>query len=212
MCYRIFWNCCCLWLLISLTPPSQAQDFQPGLGQVSVGYFSAYAIRPGAQLTGRFFLKELALGTATAEAGPQRQHVLFVGPRVGFHSLQNNYTSVLYQGTAGILRRKSDRRRWSAVSIGLGYQNRYEVTGVTVNFQGEILERERERSDFFIPSLQYEIGWRIGKHWGLQSQVGYGSSLSFGQGHSGWLTVGLGLSYWPATFQKTANEKQEVNE
>jgi hypothetical protein len=146
--------------------------------QVSVGYYAPFAIEPGAKAGVHLYLKDWATEKTKKDVELLKHNYLFINPQVGFFSRPRNHSSLLINGDVGVKRQKDGKKTYSAFSVGLGYLAKFSITSFTVNFSGEIIKKERERQDFFLPTINYEFGGSINQTIGWYTKCSYGIKLS----------------------------------
>ena len=189
-----------LFIFISVT----AQEKSPP--SFTLGYFAPYGISPGVKAGADLVLKNWSLGNSEKENSRLKNYTLVLQPQVGFYNSRLNYSSVLVNAGAAIKRQAEGSRSYFAVGAGLGYLARFQITSYRVNFQGEIIERQRERQDFLLPTVNVEYGIRLVSKFGLYARVHYGKKFSSAYENSAVLFTEAGIRYWPGWKKESTNE------
>ena len=170
---------------------TQAQSDQKA---VSLGYYGHGAIRPGLKLSLQIPLKAWATWVERKDSTFQKHNHWFIQPQLGAFGRRNFYTSYVANVELGLSRQREGRKWFCAYSVGLGYQARMEITGFTVNFSGDITDKERERRGYFMPTINYRFGRQLGDCLSLYSTLTYGTTLSTTRENAGIALFELGCT------------------
>lgn len=145
---------------------------------ISIGYFSNYGFQPGAKIGTHFDLKNWETESENKKGTFTKSKSLYISPQIGFFSFVKNNTNFMVNADIGYRRIKSLKNRYSAFSLGLGYMNRSQITGVAVNLSDGSQEKQRTSSSYFLPTLNCEFGKFINSKIGWYSKFSYGLRLS----------------------------------
>ena len=163
--------------------------------EVTLGYKGHSAIFPGGDIGLRVHANSWTKERAKGEATVIRNRSFFIHPQVAFYGRRKKYNSIFFNTELGIRGQKEGRKVYTAYSVGLGYVGRFEVMSLVVDFSGEITQMNRERRDYFMPNLNFELGRNFGNRISFFSKVSYGLKLSGSHARSGNLYLGLGFTY-----------------
>ena len=152
---------------------------------ISISYFSAFGFHPGAKIGTQFDLKNWE-----TEA---KQKSFFVSPQIGFYSRPNIHISYLVNADFGYKRVKSEKQKYSAWSIGLGFLNQAQVVSQQVNLSDGSKEKVRENWAWFLPTLNYEFGKAINEKIGWYGKFSYGIKMASERENTSVLFVELGI-------------------
>ena len=153
---------CCFWMT---TVNAQSTSDQI----ISLGYFGQAAYQPGVRLSWQKDLKSL-------NGNDLKSTSLFIQPSLAFSSRPLVHSSLLATIELGYRRVKLEKEKFMAFSVGLGYLSQWQVTDIRVQLSDGSLEKSRERWGYFLPTINYGIGDRIG-----QSRFGWYGKISVGQ-------------------------------
>ncbi|MBO6516105.1 MAG: hypothetical protein JJ975_06115 [Bacteroidia bacterium] len=174
------------FFLVLLAAFAQAQ---PELNKASIGYFSHGGIHPGGKIGAEYVLSEKMKPVSEVE----RKISLLMNPQIGGFIRENFYTGILVNNELGLQRQRTDRKRYSIYSIGLGYLHFVEVVDYTVNLQGEITNKTRENRPYFFPSVNYALGRDIGERFGIYGKLTYGMRMTSARENATQLFVEFGM-------------------
>lgn len=162
-----------LFLLTTIFIPSNSKaQNRPPVG-ISIGYFGPIPFEPGFRIGWHtpihsFESSSLVLNLHTA-----------------FYFRNRDNSNLLFGGEIGWRHQKDESKNINTLSIGTAYAMQWEVTGFTVNLQGETVNRTRSLRHQFIPILNYEYARSIGTHWSPFVKFGYGYKISSNAPNSG---------------------------
>jgi hypothetical protein len=116
-------------------------------------------------------------------------------PQIAFWAKNKDNTNIFLNSEFGIDLKKPERKRGSIFSIGIGYIAQFEVTSFSVNFQGDVINKDRERRDILMPTINYEFNHRISDNLRWFAKFSYGYRISSKIENMGSLMGGLGVKY-----------------
>ena len=163
--------------------------------ELTAGYIGHSAIFPGGNVGMRIHLKDWQKEKVKGENTILKNRNLFVHPQLAFYGRRRTYSSIFFNTEVGIKKQKEGKKFYSAYSIGLGYVGRFEVTALTVTLSGEITAKERELRSYFMPNVNYEVGFDLGNRLSFYSKASYGMKISPSRARSGNIYLGLGFIY-----------------
>lgn len=183
-------------LLIFLVGSLNAQLTLPtGKKELSLSYFGQTAIRPGVKVGLFLPMKVWSVEKMKRKGMRTKFRFLYIEPQLGFYTRRHFYTTLLANAEIGIHRQWKEKRGYTAYSIGLGYLTMLEVLSYSVDFSGDISGKEWDRRGFFLPSIGYEIGRKLGSRLTVYSQLTYGMQLSNRFDPSSQIYFELGFKY-----------------
>lgn len=167
---------------------------------MSIGYLAPYGIEPGINITGNFKFINLPEPSAMhPERLPKYLYKGFWQPEVAFFSRPKYNSNLFLSAGRGIKRNKRGSKNYSTASFGLGYLAQFEIVTTTVQLGSADIEKERERRDYFLPSVSYTFGRNVKPSWGWYLKGMYGKQFSSKYESSGLLMFGFGLHFIPVT-------------
>lgn len=158
---------------------------------ISIGYFSQMGWQPGAKIGTELMLKNWEKETENFT----KQQSYFLSPQVGFYTWKGNHISYLINADLGYKRFKSHKKKYSAVSIGLGYLLQSQIIEWKVSLSDGSKEKVRESWGWFLPTVNYEFGKALNEHIGWYSKFSYGLKISAERENSALVFVELGINY-----------------
>ena len=160
---------------------------------LAISYFSHTLYQPGAKLgTSWTFRSWPAEGSAD-----QKQKSLYLSPQLGYYALPNDHSNWLINVELGYRRLKLDKRRFVAFSFGLGYFHRSRVRTLSVDLgDGSIGNKQREKSHYLLPSLNFEFGRQVNDRIEWFSKWTYGLATAFDQEPTSMIFVELGARFY----------------
>jgi len=186
-------------LLLVLMPFALLAQTESKKISISAGYWGHTFINPGAKIGVHIKLKDWTLNQTVKKrqekVNVQKTISLFVNPQVGFYTKPTFYTNLAINTDIGVKWKRNDLKFYSAVSIGLGYLANFEITSISVNFQGETIGETRERRDFFTPTLNYEVGHQFIPNLGWYAKLSLGTTISPISEATGFIFGELGVKY-----------------
>jgi len=136
--------------------------------QLTAGYYGHVLIQPGIRLGVQLPLQQWAgqqNDGALAES-------LVLHPQVGMFTRPGVNTSGTISCEAGYQRQRSNRKANSTYAVGMGYQARSEVLGVTVSVgSGEVTDKDREWRHYFMPTISYRYGHTLNQKLGYYAKA-----------------------------------------
>ncbi|GEM_PF-6640651 len=150
---------------------------------ISVGYFGPIPFEPGIRIGVHTPLKQFENSAV----------MLNLQAAYFFRNLDNS--NILLGSEIGWRFKKDEKRNINTLSIGTAYLMQFEVTGFTVNLQGDVISRERELRHIFMPTFNYEYARLIGDHWAPYLKLGYGQKFSGTAVNSGVVLWEFGTRY-----------------
>lgn len=171
----------CLTIIVLPTFGAKAQTTPP-VG-ISVGYFGPIPFEPG-------FRIGFHMPIATYD-----NSALMLNINTGYFFRNRDNSNMLLGAELGWRLNKEESRNINTFSIGTNYVMQWEVTGFTVNLQGETTARQRELRHQFMPTFNYEYARRIGEHWAPYFKLGYGHKFTTNAPNSGVALWEFGTRY-----------------
>lgn len=159
----------------------KAQNIPPVA--ISVGYFGPIPFEPGIRIGFHTPVKSYDNGS------------LMLNIHTGYFFRNRDNSNLLIGGELGWRFQKEGGRNINTFSVGSAYVMQWEVTGFTINLQGETVARERELRHQFLPTFNYEYSRLIGVHWSPFFKLGYGYKFSATSPNSGVALWELGTRY-----------------
>ncbi len=160
---------------------------------LTVGYFGGIPFEPGVTAGVQWPQKAWSTEKTKGEQTRRVYKYLIIHPRVAVFSRKHSYTGVLIHADLGYRRQREGRKSFSQVALGLGYNARFSITSFTVNFSGEIIDRERERQDIIVPTISYTYGRNTPHRFDWYTRIAYGNEIRLGNASAGALFLELGL-------------------
>ena len=157
---------------------------------ISIAYFGQFAIEPGLKISTEFDLNKWA----TQRLQAKNKH-LFISPQLGFFVRPNNNTNVLLNADIGIKKQKEGKSAFSAFSLGLGYLHQFQVSAVTVQLGDGNQSTNKESKAYFLPTINYAFGNKLGTNMGWYSKIGVGQRLGGGISNSLSILIEVGLQF-----------------
>lgn len=168
----------------------QAQDTLST--QLTFGYYGNFVFEQGGRISAQFYLKQWNI---EKEGAFIRKRNLFLQPNVSFVSRPLFYSNLQWSVDVGIRQQNADKKLYHSLSFGLGYLARFEIVSFTVDFQGDVITKDREAWDYILPMLSYEFGKDITHGIGWYTKFNYGLRFPFqeSQERAGMLLLELGM-------------------
>jgi len=116
-------------------------------------------------------------------------------PQIAFWAKNKDNANLFLNNEFGINLQREGRKRGSIFSLGLGYLAQFEVTSFTVDFNGEIINKERERRDIIMPTINYEFNHRLTDNLRWYAKVSWGYRMSSEIQNMGSIMGGVGVNY-----------------
>lgn len=186
-----------LCILVTFSTSVLAQN-NIKLIDASLSYIAPMAIRdPGLKL---------GLGVSFYQWTSQKkgssktfEHHLILEPQVAYFGSTNYYYSTLSNLDIGWKWQKLESRSHSRIALGLGLNNRSEVLTLSANFDGTSSVSERERRNYFIPTISYQWAYQTYKNMDLFTRASAGINFSSEHPNFKSLLIEFGVRY---NFQK----------
>ncbi len=141
--------------------------------KLEASYFSNVFIQPGISVGMELPLRSIGKDTSKAR-------VLFVLPKVGLFAHPGVSRNMMISAAVGVWQQKADSKISQSLSLTVGYLNKSEIQSLRVRLSdGEITDRNREVSHFFIPTINYSIARQLNDRLDI-----------FGRGSLGWMFSG----------------------
>ncbi len=147
-----------------VTFSSFSQDFKPN--SLSLGYFGPLPFEYGFRAGLDFKIKDYDKSS------------IILSPHLGTFGKKNDNFNVLAGAEIGLLLHKDGSKNRSFFSLGSAYLTQFEVTEFTVNLQGKIISRERERRGIFMPTLNYQYARIVNDKWAPFVKLSYGYKIA----------------------------------
>ena len=178
-----------LLIFIFSVPSLIFAQVEPQTPSVSLAYLGHFGYQPG-----------LKIGLAHPisqwqSADEKKAFQLLLNPQIGFYTRPRFNNNIIGQLDLSLKRQKAERKSYGAFALGLGYVAQYEIISVSPNFNGEILEKVRERRSYLVPLVSYEFGRNINSNMSAYTKVSYGSRLSTRQESIALVYIELGLQF-----------------
>ena len=153
----------------------------------SVSYFGPYAFEPGIKLAHSFALK-----TIDRE---KRDFTWYLEPAAGYYAKRNFHRVVVLNLESGISFLDKAYKSYHTFGIGAGYLFRSEVMGLIVDFNGDILAKEREGRQYIQAFASYSYNHRIIESLDGFAKVSGGYLFGVRRANAGIAFVELGIRY-----------------
>lgn len=177
-----------LFLLgMNLTVLAQSTSKKPS---ISIGYLGHLAVQPGLRIGTQLNLKEWSRGESSSIT---RQ--LFVRPQMGFYARRDIQTSYLANVDLGYKRMKPDQKRYSALSLSLGYWLQGQVTDLAIDLSDGSKQKTRAYWHWFFSTINYEFGSAITDSVGWYSKISLGQRVGKDRPRNTILFLELGLQF-----------------
>ncbi|MEM8567435.1 MAG: hypothetical protein AAGF85_13320 [Bacteroidota bacterium] len=163
---------------------------------ISLSYSAPYFIQPGFRLG-------MELAQKRWEAVKERKgkslnvtKSLYIQPQVGFYARPRVHNNWLLNAELGYKRKRNDKKGYSNLSVGLGFVQRSQILSLTVDLSsGEITDKDRETQNYFMPTVNYEMGRIISPKMGWFTKLSLGALMATKQEGHLVLIYELGLKY-----------------
>ena len=152
-----------------------------GQKSLQLGYFGPIGNEPGLSLG---FNGQQGIGPGVIE----------LGSSISFWSRNKDNQNFLLQQEFGYQLNKRDHKSKLVLSLGLGYLAQLEMTSFSVNLQGEVVNKERELRNIFLPSTFLEFNSPISTKLKWYVKLGYAYRISSHLNHASFMG-GLGIRY-----------------
>ncbi len=157
---------------------------------ISIGYYGPYLIQPGLKIGTSFNLKEWGVENSKKNEASTRSQSFFISPQIGLFTKPEDHTSFIINADIGYQAKKI----YSAFSIGLGYLAEFEIISISLNLgTGEIDRKNRERRDYFVPTINYELSSAINSNIRWFSKFSYGRKISSKVENSAIFIIEIGI-------------------
>lgn len=121
---------------------------------VTISYYGHYLYQPGLKIGTNYTLKRLQ-----NENINNRIRELTISPQVGFFFFPQTSTNLVLNTEIGYYQKPILDNNYFIVSVGLGYMAESQFIGLSTNIgNGSIIDKERELSHYFMPTINYEYG------------------------------------------------------
>lgn len=137
------------------------------------GLFGAYPFEPGVRIG-------FHVPSATMD-----NSALMLNLNTAYFFRNRDNSNLLFGAELGWRLNKDESRSVNTFSIGTAYVIQWEVTGFTINLQGETVARQRELRHQFLPVFSYEYARIFGTHWEPYFKLGYGYKFTTNAPNSG---------------------------
>ncbi len=157
------------------------------LNSLSIGYFGPFGIEPG-----------LNVGVQMNLKSSEKDEVIntyYLAPHLGSYIKPNYHTDIMLGIEGGIHRQKAEKKGYSQFGLGLSYLSNFELISFTVNFNGEISNREHEHRGYLVPTISYEYGRKVNDAWGWYIKPSVGRRISFAREGAGAVFVEAGVKF-----------------
>lgn len=176
-----------LLLLFTFTyfQPGNAQEL--GRDNLSVSYFSKYAIQPGIAIG----YKRVMATTLKAES---TTYSYYLNPKVNYTTQPDHDRSYALSIDYGIARIKKTGKSKHALQAGLTFLRRSEKQVLTVSLgSGDSINNQNDRQFFLIPTLGYEYLHAVSNCMGAFTSLRSGPSF-FGETNSLFVFFEIGMA------------------
>ena len=160
---------------------------------VSVGVYCPYVFQPGIKIGTAVNLKKWEV-----EKGDRiKSRSLFTSPQIGLFVRPQNHNSYVLNLDLGYKIKSNKRRIYIAPSLGLAYLMADQILSTTVDLSnGNIVEKDREIRNYFLPTINFELGNEKNKKIGWYTKLSYGRKISSQIEDSGFFALELGLKFF----------------
>lgn len=179
----------CLLLIMPLFVIGQTV---PKKTNLSVGYWGMYTVHPGAKLGLSIPLKDWKI---TKDQSRTNNISLFIQPEFGVSTHIDYSTSYLANVNVGTKFQRAGKKFYMGAAIGLAYLAQLDVLSTTVDFQGNIVKQDFGRTDYFFPSINYEVGHELTSVIGWYSKLSFGGKFSLQREAAPILAIEIGLRF-----------------
>lgn len=195
-----------LFLVLLITNSSVFTQLPEGSIQGSVGYAGHGLIWPGIKLGIDFPFREEAKVKELRNRVATNHFRIYQGPRLTLFGRKNFFTGLLISEEMGFQRQIRGGKYHLGGAVGIGYMTVFNVLSYSVDLQGEIVGRERERRGSFLPSLSCQAERQLGTDTRLYAKGTYGAAFSAETERKGHFFVELGVLI---TLKRTSSNRGE---
>ncbi len=167
-----------------------AQNVEKEPIPLNIGLYGPYVIQPGIKVGPAFGLKKWSLerGSRTKPAS------LFVSPQIGVFVRPKNHISYVINGDLGYKMKSGKSNFYMAASAGLGYLMTDQLLSTTIDLgSGDVVGKDRELRNYFLPTINFELGKEAQKKIGWFTKFSYSRKISSKVEDSAFFAVELGL-------------------
>ena len=157
---------------------------------ISIAYFGQFAIEPGLKIS-----TEFGLNKWTTDKLKAKNKQLFISPQLGFFVRPDNNSNLLLNADIGIKKQKEGKSGFSAFSLGLGYLHQFQISAIEVQLGDGNQSTSRESIAYFLPTINYAFGNKLGANIGWYSKIGVGQRLGGGISSSLSILFEIGLQF-----------------
>lgn len=178
-----------IFLLTNLSLLAQQED---KITPISIGFYGPYIIQPGIKIGTAFDLKEWKI----EKEQNLKSRKLFVSPQIAAFIRPKNHTSFILNVDVGYIIKKSQSNFYIAPSVGLGYLMTSQILSNTIDLSnGEINEKDRELRNYFLPTLNFELGKQATEKMGWFTKLSYGRKVSSKIENAAFFALELGVKF-----------------
>jgi len=171
-----------------LTPLLSALLFSPARAEApptgpdfTLGYYTPYGVQPGVRLASRH---------RRGDGGR-----LFISPSASIFTRPWNHLSGMLNADIGLWRDRDGRLTHTAWSIGSGYLAAAQVTSESIDLASGEATAERELRHYYLPTVNYELGWGQRSRQSWFGKLSYGRKVSPSVEDSDFFAVELGARF-----------------
>lgn len=182
-----------LFLVLLISCSSIYSQSPEGSVHGSVGYAGHGLIWPGIKLGVDFSIRDGAMDKELRNRTISNRSRIYQGPRLALFGRKNFYTGLIISEEVGFQRQIRGGKYYWGAAAGIGYMTIFNVFSYSVDLQGEIQSRERERRGSFLPTLSGEVERQLGTGTRLYVKGTYGAAFSADFERKGHFFVELGV-------------------
>ncbi len=182
--------------LLFLLPFISPAQLNLQASHISLGYLAPFAVYDiGAKAGVGFSCWQWEQVSTGKEKTKARIHQIYFEPQLAYFGQRNYYHALWANLETGWKWQGKGKKRYSSLSLGLGYLNRSEALTLTTHLDGSFSVSEWENRPAFLPSLNYSWGIRVYRSFGLYTRFSYAYQVYFQHTNAGLLFFELGVRY-----------------
>ncbi len=171
--------------LVSFSVVAQRTDFE-----WQVGYFAPYLSNMGSIVGCAFDLKEFGVDSKEQRKSKQRLHLL---TQLGYFTQTNVSQNILLNPELVYRWNKLDKRFFLTSSVGAGYLLSFQKQDGSLNLGTGETDYRYEARNYFLSTLNIDLGVDPKKLLGFYFKTSYGRKLSTLNANAGFFAISMGL-------------------
>ena len=164
---------------------------------ITIAYWGHYTIQPGFRLGTELTYKQWEVIKERKGAPISIWKSFYLRPQIGFYTRPTVHNNFLVNAEIGYKKQKRLKKNYSSFSLGIGFLRRYQILSHTVDLgSGETTDKDREAYNYFMPTVNYELGRTINTKFGWFTKFTIGTMISAEEESSTVFFQELGLKYY----------------